>query len=104
MALRFCAIVRIPAAPMLVLGIALAVGAASAHAQTAGADNSAIYSYQGADRAQRQRRIVQSVCACTAVIATVLTMSVTVHPRERSLTGLRKPCSTGPTATAPAER
>jgi iron(III) transport system substrate-binding protein len=53
MALRFCATVRSPAAPMLVLGIALAVGVASARAQTAGADNAAIYSYQGADRAER---------------------------------------------------
>src|SRR5256885_9001659 len=53
MILRFRASVRIPATPMLVLGIALAVGAASAHAQTAVADNSAIYSYRGADRAER---------------------------------------------------
>ena len=44
------------------------------------------------------------VCAWMAVIATVLTMSRTVAPRERSLTGLRRPCRTGPTATAPAER
>ena len=35
-----------------------------------------------------------------AVIAIVLTMSVTVAPRDRSLTGLFRPCSTGPTATA----
>src|SRR5262249_22633050 len=53
MALRFCATVRIPAAPMLVLGIAPAAGAAGAHAQAAAADNSAIYSYQGPDRAER---------------------------------------------------
>ena len=53
MILRFRASVRIPATPMLVLGIALAVGAASARAQTAVADNSAIYSYRGADRAER---------------------------------------------------
>ena len=39
-----------------------------------------------------------------AVIATVLTMSTTVQPRERSFTGLRKPWMTGPMATAPAER
>ncbi len=39
-----------------------------------------------------------------AVMAIVLTMSVTVAPRDRSLTGLLRPCSTGPTATAPAER
>src|SRR5699024_6497559 len=38
-----------------------------------------------------------------AVMATVLTMSSTVVPRERSLTGLFRPCSTGPTATAPAD-
>jgi len=43
-------------------------------------------------------------CAWIAVIATVLTMSGTVQPRLRSLTGLRSPCSTGPTAIAPAER
>src|SRR5699024_12379350 len=43
-------------------------------------------------------------CACTAVMATVLTMSVTVAPRDRSLTGRRSPCSTGPIAIAPAER
>ena len=39
-----------------------------------------------------------------AVIATVLTMSATVQPRDRSFTGRRRPCSTGPTATAPADR
>src|SRR5690606_8907846 len=39
-----------------------------------------------------------------AVTATVVTMSATVAPRDRSLTGLRSPCSTGPTATAPALR
>ena len=39
-----------------------------------------------------------------AVMATVLTMSSTVVPRERSLTGLFRPCSTGPMAIAPAER
>src|SRR5690625_4361312 len=38
-----------------------------------------------------------------AVMATVLTMSSTVVPRERSLTGLFRPCNTGPTATAPAD-
>ena len=42
--------------------------------------------------------------AWIAVIATVLTMSLTVAPRDRSLTGRRRPCITGPTATAPAER
>ncbi|SJN37451.1 hypothetical protein FM117_09800 [Micrococcus luteus Mu201] len=36
-----------------------------------------------------------------AVMATVLTMSSTVVPRERSFTGLFSPCRTGPTATAP---
>ena len=30
--------------------------------------------------------------------------AVTVAPRDRSLTGLFNPCSTGPTATAPADR
>jgi iron(III) transport system substrate-binding protein len=53
MILRFRATTEIPATPLLVLRIVLAVGAASAHAQTAGADNSAIYSYQGSDRAER---------------------------------------------------
>ena len=43
-------------------------------------------------------------CAWIAVIATVLTMSCTVAPRERSLTGLFRPCSTGPMAIAPALR
>ncbi len=37
-----------------------------------------------------------------AVMAIVFTMSWTSAPRERSLTGLLSPCSTGPTATAPA--
>ena len=32
-----------------------------------------------------------SAAACTAVMATVLTMSGTVQPRERSLTGLLRP-------------
>ena len=43
-------------------------------------------------------------CAWMAVMATVLTMSVTVQPRLRSLTGLFRPCRTGPMATAPALR
>ncbi len=47
---------------------------------------------------------VSFFCAWIAVIATVLTMSWTSAPRERSLTGLFRPCSTGPTATAPALR
>ena len=42
-------------------------------------------------------------CAWMAVMATVFTMSSTVQPRERSFTGLFRPCSTGPTATAPAD-
>ena len=45
-----------------------------------------------------------SAAACTAVMATVLTISGTVQPRERSLTGLFRPWSTGPMATAPAAR
>ncbi len=51
-------------------------------------------------------RLIDSllVAAWMAVIATVLTMSLTVAPRDRSLTGRRRPCITGPTATAPAER
>ena len=47
---------------------------------------------------------VTSPCAWIAVIAMVLTMSSTSAPRERSLIGLLRPCSTGPIATAPAER
>ena len=42
--------------------------------------------------------------AWIAVIATVFTMSATSAPRDRSLTGLARPCSTGPMATAPALR
>ena len=34
------------------------------------------------------------------MIATVFTMSATSAPRDRSLTGLARPCSTGPMATA----
>ena len=43
-------------------------------------------------------------CAWIAVMATVLTMSSTSAPRDRSLTGLFRPCSTGPIAIAPALR
>src|SRR3984893_17992937 len=43
-------------------------------------------------------------CAWIAVRATVLTMSSTGAPRDRSLTGLFRPCSTGPIAIAPALR
>ena len=43
-------------------------------------------------------------CAWIAVIATVLTMSSTSAPRDRSFTGLFSPCSTGPIAIAPALR
>ena len=42
--------------------------------------------------------------AWIAVMATVLTMSTTNAPRDRSLTGRLSPCSTGPMATAPALR
>ena len=45
-----------------------------------------------------------SCCAWMAVMATVLTMSGIVQPRDRSFTGLFRPWRTGPTATAPAER
>src|SRR5690606_32498743 len=45
-----------------------------------------------------------SIPACAAVMAPVLTMSRTLAPRDRSLTGLRSPCRIAPTATAPAER
>ncbi len=57
------------------------------------------------DQDERAHAGVSFSCwAWMAVIATVLTMSRTVAPRDRSLTGLRSPCSTGPMATAPAER
>ena len=42
--------------------------------------------------------------AWTAVRATVLTMSSTRAPRDRSLTGLLRPWRMGPTASAPEER
>ena len=42
--------------------------------------------------------------AWIAVMATVLTMSWTSAPRERSLTGWRRPWRIGPIATAPALR
>ncbi len=42
--------------------------------------------------------------ACTAVIATTLTISSTEQPRERSLTGLARPWMIGPTASASATR
>ena len=48
--------------------------------------------------------VADSCCAWMAVIATVLMMSRTVAPRERSFTGFCRPCSTGPTATALADR
>src|SRR5690606_21591569 len=60
------------------------------------------------DEDERAHRVpsegVSSAWAWIAVMATVLTMSWTRAPRDRSLTGLRRPCSTGPTAIAPAER
>ncbi len=43
-------------------------------------------------------------CAWMAVMATVLMMSGTVQPRERSFTGRRSPWRTGPIATAAADR
>src|SRR5690606_29071004 len=48
--------------------------------------------------------VIASVPAWIAVIAIVFTMSRTSAPRERSLMGFASPCSTGPMATAPAER
>ena len=48
--------------------------------------------------------LIGSSCAWIAVIAIVLTMSRTRAPRDRSLIGFARPCSTGPIATAPAER
>ncbi len=45
-----------------------------------------------------------SAAAWMAVMMTVFTMSGTRQPRERSLTGLRRPWSTGPMAMAPAAR
>src|SRR5262249_7805400 len=40
----------------------------------------------------------------SAVIAATLIMSSAVAPRERSLHGLRSPCTIGPIASAPARR
>ncbi len=51
-----------------------------------------------------QHRLHRATCAWIAVMATVFTMSATSAPRDRSLTGLARPCSTGPMATAPALR
>ena len=48
--------------------------------------------------------VASAIPACTAVIATVFRISTTVAPRDRSLTGLLRPCKTGPTAIAPAAR
>ena len=45
-----------------------------------------------------------SAAAWMAVMATVFTISGTVQPRDRSLTGLLRPCRTGPMATASAAR
>ena len=47
---------------------------------------------------------VDQAWAWTAVMATVLMMSSTRAPRDRSLTGLLRPWRTGPMATAPEER
>ncbi len=63
--------------------------------------------YHGERMARRQHKPEQtSVCglawrACTEVTVTVFRMSATVHPRDRSLTGRVRPCSTGPIAMAP---
>jgi hypothetical protein len=46
-------------------------------------------------RARRLRRYTEP-CACTAVAATVLTMSATRAPRDRSLTGLFRPLQNRP--------
>jgi hypothetical protein len=56
------------------------------------------------DGPAHEPRRVRMAWAWMAVIATVFTMSRTDAPRERSLTGLARPCRTGPIATAPAER
>src|SRR5690606_23416641 len=48
--------------------------------------------------------VIASVPAWIAVMAIVFTMSRTSAPREGSLMGFASPCSTGPIATAPAER
>lgn len=42
-----------------------------------------------------------SACACTAVAATVFTMSSGEHPRERSLHGRARPCSTAKQSALP---
>jgi hypothetical protein len=53
---------------------------------------------------RRAQACAAAFCAWMAVMVTVLTMSVTVQPRLRSFTGLFRPWSTGPMATAPALR
>ena len=60
--------------------------------------------YRRAAAVDHQNLHAQSFCAWIAVIATVLTMSGTVQPRLRSLTGLFRPCNTGPIASVFAER
>ena len=48
--------------------------------------------------------VIVVLCAWIAVNAIVNTMSSTSAPRDRSLTGLRRPCSIGPTETTLALR
>ena len=56
-----------------------------------------IYSYTTDILRGRERAATYSLL-CSAVITTVFTMSSTVQPRERSFTGLARPCMMGPTA------
>lgn len=55
---------------------------------------------------QRNREFVRFRYAAptTALMAATFTMSLTLQPRERSNAGLRKPCTTGPMASAPPRR
>ena len=56
------------------------------------------------DDAHRALLSAANAWAWIAVMATVLTMSSTSAPRERSLIGALRPCRTGPIATAEALR
>ena len=60
--------------------------------------------HRGRARVDDEDDAHEASAAWIAVMATVFTMSCTSAPRERSLMGLLRPCSTGPIATAPDER
>ena len=62
------------------------------------ADGVTIYSYTTDIYFGRGGHATTYSWLCSAVITTVFTMSSTVQPRERSFTGLARPCMIGPTA------